>query len=102
MCIFYTKKLNCNCEIIACRFRIDNNCIILSNHSYKWICDKCIKLSNEEIDNRLHKIINDTNFNKIYGLDDYINYSNSWIRTASSPIEYVIPNESREFGIDYY
>lgn len=102
MCIFYTKSLRCGCKIIACHFRTENNCIILGNHSYKWFCNKCMNLSDNELDNKLNKIKNSNNFNKIYGTNDYINYNNGWNRTASSPIDYFIPNESLVFGVDYY
>lgn len=101
MCIFYLKALSCGCEIIACHFRKDNNSIILSNHSYKWICNKCINLPSEVLDNKLNNMKNNINFNKIYCKDDYIFYSNGWYRSPSSPTEYFIPNEHRVFGIDY-
>ena len=102
MCIFYNKLLHCGCEIIACHFRRERNCIIIGNHSYKWICDKCIKLSDEELNNILNKIKTNINYNKIYCKDDFVYYSNGWNRSDSSPTEYIISNESRIFGIDYY
>lgn len=95
MCIFYTKSLYCGCKIIATQFREENNCIFLVGHSYKWICSKCINLSDEKLDKKLQNI--KQNDNKIY-----ISFINGWYRSSSSPIDYNIPNKHLIFGIDYY
>ena len=56
MCIFYIKSLYCGCKIIASQSREDNNCIFIVGHSYKWICNKCINLPDERLDERLETI----------------------------------------------
>ena len=81
MCILYIKSLYCGCKIIACQSREENNCIYIVNHSYKWICDKCINLPGEQIDERLENIKN--NDNKIY-----ISFLNGWYRSPTSPENY--------------
>lgn len=81
MCILYIKSLYCGCKIIACQSREENNCIYIVNHSYKWICDKCIKLPGKKIDERLEDIKN--NDNKIF-----ISFVNGWYRSSSSPDNY--------------
>ena len=96
MCIFYSKSLDCGCIIIAWHFRRDGNTIILSGHAYKKICNKCNDLSDDVLDNRLKKFKN--NNYKIYSKDDYIFYSNGWKNT----IDYTVPNQHLDFGIDYY
>lgn len=95
MCIFYIKSFYCGCKIIAAQFSEDKNCIFLVGHSYKWICNECINLSDEILDTRLQNI--KQNDNKIY-----ISFINGWYRSPSSPIEYTIPNKHLVFGIDYY
>lgn len=97
MCIFYIKSLSCGCQIIASHIGREQNCIILGNHSYKCICDKCINLQDEILDNKLNNIKNDIFFNKIYCQDDFIYYSNRWTRSPSSPLHYDISDEMKAF-----
>lgn len=89
MGIFYNKTLLCGCQIVAAKSREENNCIFIINHTYKWICSKCINLSDKIIDNRLENI--KKNDNKIY-----VSFINGWYRSLSSPTDYYVPcNENR-------
>ena len=64
MAIYYNKKLLCGCKIVAAQSREDKACIFLINHTYKWICDKCINLPNKIINSRLEDM--KKNDDKIY------------------------------------
>ena len=81
MCIFFHKSLYCGCQFVAAQSREDTSCIFIVNHTYKWICDKCIKLPSETLNKRLEDITN--NDNKIY-----ISFINGWYRSPSSPTDY--------------
>jgi hypothetical protein len=96
MCIFYSKSLNCGCLIIAWHFRKDGNTIILTGHDYKRFCNKCVNLSDNELDNRLNNF--KKNNYKLYSKEDSVLYSNGWKNTT----DYTVPNKHLEFGVDYY
>ena len=81
MAIFFIKSLFCGCKIIACQSREEPKCLHIVNHSYKWICDNCINLSHEKLDERLENI--KKNDNKIY-----ISFVNGWYRSPTSPENY--------------
>lgn len=56
MGLFYKKRLFCGCEFIALSATSDESIIKdIGSISYKWICDKCITLSEEQLDSRLKK-----------------------------------------------
>ena len=76
MCIFYAKSLDCGCVVIAWHFRRDKNIIILSGHSYKIICNKCLNLTDDDLDKRLNKFKN--NNYKLYSNENSVLYSNGW------------------------
>ena len=94
MCIFYNKTLFCGCKIVAAQSREDITSIYIVGHCYKNICNKCINMSEQELNNRLEKIRE--NDNKIF-----VSVVNGWYRSSSSPIDYTIPNQNLIFGIDY-
>lgn len=81
MCIFFIKSLYCGCKIIACQSREEPKCIHIVNHSYKWICDRCIDLPDKILNERLENIKNIDN--KIY-----VSFINGWYRSPTSPEEY--------------
>lgn len=64
MCIFFVKTLYCGCKILAVQSREDAKCIYIVNHTYKNICDNCIQLPEEKLDERLENM--KKNDNKIY------------------------------------
>lgn len=82
MCIFYTKSLHCGCVILACHFRREGNTIILSGHTYKRFCDKCLDLSDNELDNRLNEF--KKHDYKLYSKEDSVLYSNGWKNTINN------------------
>jgi len=81
MAIFFHKLLFCGCKIVASQSREDKNCIVLVNHTYRNICNKCINLSSEFLDNRLETMKRK---------DDriYVSFVNGWYRSVTSPTDY--------------
>lgn len=83
MGIYFIKSLYCGCQVVAAMSREEKSCIFLVHHTYKWICDECIKLSDEKLDKRLEDM--KKNDDKIY-----VTIINGWYRSPSSPTDYYI------------
>jgi hypothetical protein len=81
MGIFFNKSLFCGCQIVAAQSREDKNCVFLVNHTYKWICSKCINMPSEKLNQRLEDMKK---------CDDkiYVSFINGWYRSNSSPTDY--------------
>jgi len=81
MGIYFNKKLFCGCKIVAVQSREDKNCVFIVNHTYKWLCGKCINLPSETLSYRLNEM--KKNDDKIY-----VSIINGWYRSPTSPTDY--------------
>jgi hypothetical protein len=95
MSIFYEKRLKCGCVILASESLSENDCTILTNHCNKLFCNKCMNLTDEELDNRINKLQNDKENNKVCVNGKYVYKSNGWTRIT--PDNYYVNDEITKF-----
>ena len=90
MGIYYKKRMFCGCELIAVSISSNEKLITKLGHiCYKWICDKCIKLPEETLDNRLKNIAE----SNPYVYNDNIDIISGWTRICPTSYEGIV----REF-----
>ena len=95
MCIYYEKHLKCGCIILANETISENDCIVLTDHCNKIFCNKCMNLTDEELDSRINFFKNDKENNKVYVNGKYVYKSNGWTRTT--PDNYYVNEEISKF-----